>query len=213
MVDAKLIYTPHAVDNAYFSEQYELLRKDVPSVKKALNIPLDKTIILFSGKYIEQKRPLDLIQAFNQLKDPSVVLIMVGEGNLRTEMETFINEHNVCNVILTGFINQSAISQYYIIADIFIMCSGSETWGLVVNEAMNFAKPIIVSDTCGCSADLVLHGKNGFVFQEGDIDALSKFMSQLIEDSSFRVQAGEISKRIIADFSINNIVENLKMVN
>ncbi len=70
------------------------------------------------------------------------------------------------NVHLTGFINQSVIPKYYAIGDAFVMCSQEgETWGLSVNEAMNFALPIVVSDMVGCSEDLVEEGQNGYHLQ------------------------------------------------
>jgi glycosyltransferase involved in cell wall biosynthesis len=91
------------------------------------------------------------------------------------------------------------------------MCSGTgETWGLSVNEAMNFGKPVIVSDTTGCSADLVKQGQNGFVFPEGDIPALAGYVREILENDVFRVNAGNRSAEIIQDYSIEHVTENIK---
>jgi glycosyltransferase involved in cell wall biosynthesis len=84
-----------------------------------------------------------------------------------------------------------------------------ETWGLSVNEAMNFAKPVIVSDTCGCSADLVRHGGNGFIFEEGNIGQLAAYLQQTLADGSFTENAGRESGEIIKEFSIQTIVQNV----
>jgi glycosyltransferase involved in cell wall biosynthesis len=208
--DSKLIYTPYAVDNDFFSGQYTVLQKDLTTVRKNLGVPTEKKIILFSGKYISKKRPLDLIKAFYELKDIDCALVMVGEGQLRSEMEQYIKEKNVANVYLTGFINQSDISKYYAIADVFVMCSGmGETWGLSVNEAMNFRKPVIVSETCGSSYDLVEQGVNGFTYTEGDIDQLAVHLRKLLTDEVFRMTAGERSYEIIQKLSIPVIVNNI----
>ena len=205
-----LIYTPYAVDNLFFSSQYELYKNDIDAIKKSLNIPLQKKIILFSGKYISKKRPLDLLKAFYDLHDDSSLLIMLGDGELRPQMEAFINKNKSDNIILTGFINQSSISKYYAIADVFVMCSGiGETWGLSVNEAMNFSKPVIVSSTTGCSSDLVKNEENGFVFEEGNTESLKNYLQKIIADDKFRKRAGEISSEIIKQYSIPVIVKNI----
>jgi glycosyltransferase involved in cell wall biosynthesis len=136
---------------------------------------------------------------------------MVGEGELRPEMEKFVGMEGLKDkVVFTGFVNQSQISLYYSVADVFVMCSGmGETWGLSVNEAMNFAKPVIVSDTCGCSADLVRHGRNGFIFKEGDTGQLKEYLQQTLADGSFAENAGSESREIIKEFSIQHIVQNV----
>ena len=179
-------------------------------LKQSLQLPADKKIILFAGKYISKKKPLYLLKAFKQLNDPECLLLMVGEGELRKEMEEYIKESKLENVLLTGFINQSEIPKYYEVADVFVMCSGiGETWGLSVNEAMNFEKPVIVSKTCGCCTDLVKHGINGFSFEEGDIDDLVSCLQKILTDDLFCTAAGKASGEIIREYSIENIVNNL----
>nr|WP_303626651.1 glycosyltransferase family 4 protein [Ferruginibacter sp. HRS2-29] len=181
-------------------------------IKKELGVDPQKKVVLFSGKYIEKKRPLDLVKAFAQLRRDDATLLMMGEGGLRKEMETYIAQNNIADVVLTGFVNQSEIVKYYAAADVFVMCSGmGETWGLSVNEAMNFSMPVIVSSTCGSAHDLVQQGVNGFVYDEGDIEELSKKLNQLLSDESLRISAGEASKKIVADFSIDKIVGELKI--
>lgn len=209
--DNQLVYTPYSVDNEYFRLQ-RLNYLDKDSLRNKMGLPTDKTIFLFAGKYIEKKRPLDILKAFRMMEyQNSCVLLMVGEGSLREEMEAYINVNNSNNIILTGFINQSEISKYYSVADVFVMCSGlGETWGLTVNEAMNFSLPIIVSSTAGCSIDLVQHGINGFVFEEGDIKQLSGYMESFVGQKSFIRNAGECSLSIVSKYSIEEIVKNLK---
>ena len=207
---AQLVYTPYAVDNDWFQRQADCLRNK-EEVKEKLGFPQNKKIVLFSGKYIEKKRPLDVLEAFRLLDRPDTMLVMVGEGMLRSEMEEYIKKHELENVVLTGFINQSEITKYYAVADVFVMCSGAgETWGLSVNEAMNFALPVVVSKTCGCAADLVHDGGNGFVFEEGDVKGLSEGLKKLLDDEKLRAEFGAASLRIIDDFSIKEIVGNMK---
>jgi glycosyltransferase involved in cell wall biosynthesis len=208
--EKKLLYTPYAVDNAFFQGEFLKYKDDLPALKTGLHLPIEKKVLLFTGKYIAKKRPMDLLKVFIEINSPDWQLIMVGEGELRTEMEAFIRENNAGNVLLTGFVNQSVIPRYYAVADIFVMCSGvGETWGLAVNEAMNFAKPIVVSATCGCSVDLVREGVNGFVFGEGDLPALKAALLKAMKSEDDRRRMGEASAVIVSEFSIASIVGNM----
>ena len=93
-------------------------------------------------------------------------------------------------------------------ADIFVMCSGiGETWGLSVNEAMNFSLPVIISDTCGCSCDLVT--QNGIVFEEGNVPNLVQAMRSLIDNESMRLKMGRNSSVNIMNYSFETVVNNL----
>lgn len=211
VAESRLVYTPYAVDNAFFSAAYDQWKDRTGELKERLGLPQNKKIILFVGKYTPKKRPLDLLKAFQQLQPSDAVLLMVGEGELRTEMEAFVEREALKEkVVFTGFVNQSQISLYYSVADVFVLCSGmGETWGLAVNEAMNFAKPVIVSDTCGCSADLVREGENGFLFQEGNVGQLTACLQRTLADGSFAEKAGRESREIIKEFSIPNIVQHI----
>ena len=205
-----LVYTPYAVDNDYFSGQFRQLKGDLATTREELGLPADKKIILFSGKYISKKRPLDLLKAFALTDNADYALVMVGEGELRGEMEAFIAENGLSQVYLTGFVNQSRIPKYYAVADVFVMCSGAgETWGLSVNEAMNFELPVIVSRTCGSCHDLVKDGENGFSFETGDIPALAESIKKVLSDESFRKAAGQRSAEIITQYSIDQIVTHI----
>ena len=208
--DSNLIYTPYAVDNNKFKLEFEKYKLEKGSLKNEFGISLNSKVILFSGKYIEKKRPLDLLKAYNLLDNKALTLIFMGDGPLRPEMKNYALAHKLENVIFTGFINQSNISKYYSIADVFVMCSGAgETWGLSVNEAMNFELPVVVSDTTGSRFDLVRHGQNGFVFKEGDVVGLCKYLEITFSNNFNLSKAGEISSLIIDQFSVQNNVVNI----
>lgn len=210
--DSKLIFTPYSVDNFRFRNDYALLKAKRKELRERMNLEMDSVVILFSGKYIPKKRPMDLLKAACLLS-ANFHVVMMGDGSLRGEMEDYIIKNKLSNrVTLTGFINQSKISNYYSIADIFVMCSGDgETWGLSVNEAMNFNLPLVVSDTTGCSDDLVEHGKNGFIFREADISGLAGALMQIIHLSKEdRAKMGHHSFEIVSNYSYQSLIENLK---
>ena len=211
----KLVFTPYAVDNDRFQQQAAELRPQSTELKKHLHLPEDKVIILFSGKYIQKKRPLDLLAAFARCrKRKDAHLVFMGEGELRSEMEAFISHEGLQNVTLTGFVNQSEVAKYYATADVFVMCSGlGETWGLSTNETMNFALPVILSDLTGSHADLVAEGESGFVFKTGDVEALAEKLDKLISlRPEERQRMGQRSLEIISNYSFDRIIEGLRTI-
>lgn len=209
----QLFFAPYSVDNSTFSSF--ALKSNKKDLKQQLAIPDTHKVILFSGKYIHKKRPLDLINAFSKLKNSNVHLIMLGEGVLRRNMEQLIQELKMQHIItLTGFINQSEIANFYAIADVFVMCSGAgETWGLSVNEAMNFGIPLVISKTTGCSIDLVIEGVNGFTFNTGDIEALTDCIDAAIQlTDEQKIKVVETHDLILDKFNYKSIVETIKII-
>jgi len=207
--DRQLIFCPYSVDDRRFRKEFQKLKPAVGGIRKRLGVPDNAKIILYSGKYMEKKRPMDLLKAFNQLNNGDCWLIMVGEGGLRKEMEQFIAEKQLTRVILTGFVNQSQVSEYYAISNVFVMCSSiGETWGLSVNEAMNFGLPVIISDVTGCAEDMVKNGDNGYVFETGNIDQLALKLSEvLVKNNLLRSTRPET---IVDKHSYSTITENIR---
>lgn len=215
--DQKLIPAPYCVDNERFSKAYQRLKGSKIALREKLGLPKDKKLILFVGKYIEKKRPMDLLNAFLHMPlRKEAGLVFVGEGNLRNQMEAFIKAHNLeKEVFLTGFVNQSVIEEYYSACDIFTMCSGlGETWGLATNEAMNFHLPVVISLTSGCSKDLVRNGENGFTFETGNYHALASRLNTLLSLSEENIcLMGEKSAEIVSRYSYEKNIANLKQLN
>ena len=101
-----------------------------------------------------------------------------------------------------GFKNQTELPEYYAMADIFVLPSGvGETWGLVVNEAMCFSLPVILSDIVGCGTDLVYSGENGYIFSTGNVHALTECLNLLCADSVKIKKFGEKSRKRIGVYN------------
>jgi glycosyltransferase involved in cell wall biosynthesis len=209
--DDNLIFFPYCVDNLKLIKNTVNLTKQ--KCKLQLNIVPEKFTILFSGKLIDKKKPQDLLQAFHKsglcnFSD----LIFIGDGNLSNSLKSYVEENKVNNVHFYGFINQSEIGQFYKAADLFVLPSGNgETWGLVVNEAMLFSLPIIVSDRVGCAKDLVKHNENGFIYKYGNVDDLTFFLLKAYNNKQWRINAGILSNKIVSKYSYNTIIDNLKI--
>lgn len=203
--DAKLVFTPFAIDNDRFKAG--LKRFDRYAERSRLNIKEDDFVILFTGKFISVKRPMDLIKAFENLKVRDKFLVLVGEGELKESMQDYVAAQEIQQVHFAGFINQSELPKYYGIADVLVLCSETETWGLSVNEAMACGLPIVISDMVGCGEDLVREGKNGFIFPKGDINALSESIGLVAEEKKSANSLGLESSKIIEGFTIDRSAE------
>jgi glycosyltransferase involved in cell wall biosynthesis len=206
--DNRLIFCPYSVDNERFTREKSKLSPHVLEIKKKMGIPGAEKIIMYSGKYVEKKRPMDILKAFVALNRTDLWLVMVGEGEMRKEMEDYIATHNLKNVILTGFVNQSKISEYYASCDVFVMCSSlGETWGLSVNEAMNFDVPLVISHLTGSSEDLVENGVNGYIFKTGDIEDLKSKLHQVLIEKNLKYNSTVERRKY--NYSYETIKENV----
>lgn len=200
----KIILTPYAINNNHFKK----------TKIKPNNWPKEK-IILFSGKLINKKRPFDLIKAYERIKIKNKALVFLGEGKLKSKLKKYVKEKKIHSVYFAGFVNQSELPKYYSHANIFVLPSGmGETWGLVVNEAMNFNLPIIISDLPGSGKDLVKD--NGFIYKTGNIKQLQKYLELLLQDNKLIQKMGKNSKKIINKWSykedIDAIIKALKII-
>ncbi len=207
--DDRLLLCPYSVDNKRFQSEAAKLQDKKLNIKESLGIPATGKVILFSAKYITKKNPLDILNAFAELDRENLWLVMVGDGELRPDMEALIKTKNINHVILTGFVNQSKIPEYYAIGDVFVMCSGQgETWGLSVNEAMNFNLPVILSDLTGSAKNLVVEGSNGYTFKTFDIPDLVAKLNLVVKDNALSQQPS--SREIIEGYSYDAIIKNIK---
>ena len=203
--DSKLYFAPYAVDNTrHLKSKNEIeisgIRSDI-SIEKVPN----SVVILFVGKLIEKKRPMDLLKSFKKLHDENfsknLLLWFVGDGKQRNELENYVDNHKLGGVKFWGFQNQTELPHLYALGDIFVLPSGyGETWGLVVNEAMCYAKPIIVSDLVGCGKDLVTPN-NGFIVPYSDSEKMANAIKILVESDQLRKDFGKESASIIQNFS------------
>lgn len=159
----KIIITGYPVDNDFFHSQYKKLKKSRDILRENLGLRKDTFVILFVGKLIQRKNPMSILETLKELKEFDISAIFVGDGDLKNNLVNYTQKNDLKNVLFLGFANQTEISKYYTISDVLILPSEYETWGLVVNEGMNFGLPAIVSDNCGCSNELVKDGYNGFV--------------------------------------------------
>jgi glycosyltransferase involved in cell wall biosynthesis len=194
----------YCVDNERLQRRADELRPHRDAIRARFGIRDGAPVVLFAGKLIEKKQPLLLIDAFARARrDLDAWLLIAGDGPLRAECEALVARLRVPNVVFAGFLNQTELPDAYAAADMFVLPSKlHETWGLVVNEAMNFGLPVVVSDKVGCATDLVRPGRNGFITAHDGPAALAHPLSTLIADPAKRARYRAESRRIIDAYTI-----------
>lgn len=176
--EEKLIFSPYCVDTKAFKlskEESEELRK---VTRQKLNITQNQKVLIFSGK-ISYRKGVDLIlPAIHSLPletQKEIVILFLGDGELIEKLKQQAKNLNLSQVHFLGFQNQNQLSNYYHCADILLLPSRySETWGLVVNEALHHGLPCVVSQSVGCAVDLIKSAITGNVFETESIDSLAK---------------------------------------
>ncbi|MHB8642689.1 MAG: glycosyltransferase family 4 protein [Gaiellaceae bacterium] len=208
--DARLHGARYCVDNSFFQERRVLVEPRREEIRRAFGIDDDAPVVLFCGKLIPVKRPIDLLRAFAEVREQlRIWLLIVGDGPLLFEVKQLAESERIRNVVLAGFRPQSQIHEAYCAADLFVLPSSSEQWGVVVNEAMNFSLPVVVSDRVGSGSDLVRQGWNGFVFPSGDVVALAKVIRSLATDETLRREFGERSRDLVGEFSVEACADGI----
>jgi glycosyltransferase involved in cell wall biosynthesis len=166
--EQRLAYCPHSIEVERFAEQDDRLNADAATWRAKLNIDARKIVLLFAAKFEHRKSPVELVRAIASHGSDQIVLIMVGDGQLRPEIETAARQ-NPARFRILPFQNQRQMPVVYRLADIFILPSKhGETWGLAVNESLACGRPALVSDKVGCASEVIRPGWNGDVFASGD---------------------------------------------
>lgn len=176
----RLIFSPHCIDNDWFARRATAAAR--AELRAANGISSDAKVVVFAGKLLAPKRPLDLIAASGLLKSQGLELtiLVAGAGPLAEEMAVSARSAGVRTVQL-GFRNQTEMPAAYAAADMLALTSDSETWGLVANEALACGVPIVISDACGCASDLAADKTAGCIFSVGNIHALAAALKDVIE--------------------------------
>lgn len=205
----RIFEVPHATDSTRFTAEARMWSGRAGELRKKWGLPQDGVVFLFAGKFSAQKRPLDFVHAIATARrmGADVAGLMVGDGELREACEAEARNSGA-PVSFTGFLNQAQIVSAYVAADALVLPSHSETWGLVVNEAMVCGKPAFVSDRVGCATDLVDPSKTGDVYPTGNVTLLAHLMATYADRQKLRAM-GENARRKIAAHSPENAAERL----
>lgn len=169
-----------------------------PPTRPRAQLGLDDAPIILTVGYLTARKGFDLlIRAFRQL-DGSAQLVIVGDGPERAALQQLATGNG--RIHFPGHLDGSARSDWYAAADLFVLPTRHDPWGLVVNEAMAFGLSIIVSEAAGCAPDLVQD--NGRILPTGDVAALTAALADLLARPEERRRMGQRSQEIIAPYTV-----------
>jgi glycosyltransferase involved in cell wall biosynthesis len=198
---AESIFTaPNAVDSAFFARQAEKVKRQAAAFRGKFELP--SRFILFVGRLVPEKGVFDLLQAYAKLGGglrSEVGLVFAGDGVSKKALLEQAKRIEPGMIRFPGFAEREDLAGLYALAEALVLPTHSDTWGLVVNEAMVCGLPIVVTKVAGCASDLVEDGWNGYIVPPADPDRLCAAIRSLLRQpetaqqmrvhSSERIQA------------------------
>ena len=188
----------------------DILREPIGEEQKArfrqeLGLP-GSPLVLTIGQFIPRKGFDILLHAWAKVRSDATLLI-IGGGDDRPLYEQIIGEEKLTNVKLLDFMQKSELYRYYKAADIFVLPTREDIWGLVVNEAMGQGLPVIATDKCNAGLEMVEEGKNGFIVPVGDVEMLARRLDELLENPSETRAMAESNLLKIQSWTMANVAK------
>jgi len=166
----------------------------------------DEKIMVHISNFRKVKRVPEVVKVFNQVlqKGIKAKLLMVGDGPDRSDTEKMARKLGICqHVRFLG--KQEQIEEVLSVSDLFVMPSGSETFGLAALEAMSCGVPVISSNVGGLP-ELNIHGKTGFLCEVDDVDAMSEYAIQLLSNEVMHQEFSKNARARAEEFNIDKII-------
>lgn len=170
-------------------------------IRRKLGITESK-MVLFVGSFIHRKGVDILLKACKEMSDVAVVL--VGGSDLST-YESIISTGVKSKIYAVGFKNKEEVRQYYQAADVFVLPTREDIWGLVINEAMAQSLPVITTTKCVAGLELVRDGINGYLVEPEDEEQLRNRVNTILENIPLQKRMAEESRQMIANYTIENM--------
>ena len=197
----KMLPIPCAVDNDFFqSERKKYLGKE-KEIRKELGIDENDFVIVYVSRFNKNKNIETLIKSVGIINNKNISLLLVGDGSEMNNLKLLSKKYNVKSIFV-GFKNQNEIPKYYSIANLFILLSKDfENSPKVLNEAMNFELPVIVTKIAGTAEDLVFDNVNGFKVDPLNVDDIAQKINYLNKNREITKQMGKKSLEIVNNWT------------
>ena len=189
---SSIFLAPNAVDVDLYSKLAAQARQCPQQSRAKFNLP--ESYFLYTGRLVREKGVFDLLSAYSGLDAAArcrIGLVFVGDGPARPELER--RAATLTSVSFTGFLQKEETPAVYALAEALVLPTHSDTWGLVVNEAMSCGLPVIVTTVAGCADDLVVDGYTGFAFAPGDGMNLTAILRKFVEAPGLKNSIGSQS--------------------
>lgn len=180
--------------------------------RKALGIE-EKVTVLTIGQFIPRKGFDILIRAWKGIDDAAQLLI-IGGGDDRPMYEQMIAEQQIKGITIIDFMPKAELFRYYKAADLFVLPTREDIWGLVINEAMAQGLPVISTDNCVAGLELIENGVNGYIVKTESVEELREKMLLLIGDPQTRAEMAKNNLKKIAPYTMENVAKShIKAIN
>lgn len=178
-------------------------------LKKRYNIASLNPVVLFVGRVDKEKNINVLIKAFPKVLTSShAKLVIAGKGKERSNLVNLSKKLGIDkNVIFTGFISEKELPDLYRIADLFVIASIAELQSIATLEAMASGLPIIATKAIALP-ELVYNGKNGYLFNVGDVKTLANQILEIIRNPRLKKKMSENSLKIISHHALNKTIKS-----
>jgi glycosyltransferase involved in cell wall biosynthesis len=168
-------------DDTIFQGTQVIPQSALPEPLTSINIK--GRVVLYVG-YLNHRKGVDtLVKAFQKMEHTDTTLVIVGTGPAEDQLQSLASSDP--NIRFTGYVTDNQKAAYFDAADVFVLPTRHDAWGLVVNEAMHYGVPVIVSEAAG-AIEVVNKHESGCVVPTDDIDTMSDRLEELLEDPERR---------------------------
>lgn len=181
-------------------QNQKLSQSTKQQIRKELGVSDDKMIVGV-GQLIFRKGWDVLLSVATSI---NAGIYILGDGELRTQYEEIIEDKGLINVHLVGFKSNEDTSKYYKAADVFVLPTRYDIWGLVVNEAMAYGLPVVTTNLCNAGLELIEDGINGYIIDPDDSESLLNSIAMALENSE---QLGINALNTIKKYTIENMAK------
>jgi 1,2-diacylglycerol 3-alpha-glucosyltransferase len=202
-VSEDAIFTaPNAVDNDLFASAAAAARHDAAAWRREFDLP--ERYFLFAGRLVREKGVFELLSAYAKLEESmrqQVGLVFVGDGSSQRRLQEQASSISPGVIRFVGFAQREQLATYYALAEMLVLPTYTDTWGLVVNEAMACGLPVILSRAAGCAEDLVRENWNGLLVTPKDVSSLALAMRSIANQPDLRATMSANSVQHISRYS------------
>jgi len=194
----------NTVETAEFAALSRIAPEDRDALRQRLGIHTSR-VLLYCGNLLDLKGVGELLEAFASYAatDPDAALLLVGSGRDEPRYRDFVRAKALVDrVVFAGFAPRDEMARYYALGDLLVLPSRSEVWGLVINEALACGLPVVATDVCGATADLIEEGVNGTIVPARDPQALCRAFEHHFGPEVDRPAMRERCLRSIEPFSM-----------
>lgn len=183
-----------------------LLNSEKLTIRAELGM-VESKIILSVGRFSYKAgygKGFDILMRIAEFLPSDMGVYIVGDEPTQ-EFIDWKKKKQLEHVHFINFLQPNELAKYYYAADVFVLLTRGDTWGLAINEAMSYGLPIITTDKCVAGVQLIESGVNGYVLSLEDENVIKKHILSILEDESKKDSFGKINLKKIQSYTIENM--------